>query len=292
MSSHQPRLSVVIATRDDPARVLPRISGLVGQAGRAGAELIVVRCNRRLSAPAVDAVRHLPGANLFECRAAGLAAAAGAIVAFTEDHCIVPEDWCARILRAFETRPDLVMLGGAVANGSNARIADRMNYWMTFAAYAPGRVIAQHPCISQLAVRAAMAGRALAPGELEGALIARWIEVPGAIEIDPAMTVVHVQSHGFWQTFAGHFHNGRATGGYSPRRRRAGTTQWQQALRLALQSGREHIWRTDAAFRKSGASLPSRGRSLLFIAPLLLCHLAGEVVGYRYGAGTSPHRLM
>src|SRR5262245_39876466 len=123
MSLHQPRLSVVIATRDDPARVLPRISGLVGQAG---AELIVVSCNPRLSAPAGDAVRHLPGANLFECRAAGLAAAAGAIVAFTEDHCVVPDDWCARILRAFEARPDLVMLGGAVANGSNVRIADRM----------------------------------------------------------------------------------------------------------------------------------------------------------------------
>src|SRR5262245_42389450 len=135
MSSHQPRLSVVIATRDDPARLLPWIAGLVGQADRDGAELIVVSCNPQLSVPTGVAVRHLPGAHLFECRAAGLAAAAGDIVAFTEDHCIVPDDWCARILRAFETRPDLVMLGGAVANGSNARIADRMSYWMTFAAY-------------------------------------------------------------------------------------------------------------------------------------------------------------
>src|SRR5262245_7618996 len=190
-----------------------------------------------------------------------------------------------------KTRPDLVMLGGAVANGSNARIADRMNYWMTFAAYAPGQVTAQHPCISQLAVRTAVVGRALAPGELEGALIARWIEVAGAIEIDPAMIVLHVQSHGFWNTFAVHFHNGRATGGYSSRRG-AGAMQWRLALRLAGQSGLEHVRRTDAAFRKKGASPLSRGGFLLFIAPLLLCHMAGEVVGYRYGVGSSPERLV
>jgi hypothetical protein len=289
---HRLKLSVVVATRDDPAHPLPRIAGLVSQAERTGTELIVVSCAGQISAPQRVVVRHLPGANLFDCRAAGFSAAVGNIVAFTEDHCIVPDGWCVRILNAFETRPDLVMLGGAVANGSNVRIADRMNYWMTFAAYAPGQVTAQHPCISQLAVRTAAVGQALAPGELESGLIARWIEVPGAIGVDPEMIVVHVQSHGFWKTFAVHFHNGRAAGGYSPRRRRDRVTRWNEALRQAMQSGREHVWRTDAAFRKRGASLVSRGSYLLFVTPLLLCHLAGECVGYRYGVGTSPNRLV
>jgi hypothetical protein len=289
---HPLKLSVVVATRHDPARVLPRLAGLVAQAQRVGAELIVVSCADQVSTPQALAVRHLPGASVFDCRAVGFSAAAGNIVAFTEDHCIPPDDWCARILKTFEARPDLVMLGGAVANGSEVRIADRMNYWMTFAAYAPGQVTARHPCISQLAVRSAAVGRVLSPGELESGLIARWIEVPGAIEVDHDMAVVHVQSHGFLKTCSLHFHNGRVTGGYSPRRRRDRVTRWNKALRLAVQSGREHVWRTDAAFRERGASLGSRASHLLFITPLLLCHLVGECVGYRYGVGTSPNRLV
>jgi hypothetical protein len=291
MAVSRPTLSVIVSTRKDPALLLAWMEGLADQVRRADAEIIVATCADRISAQGSVAVRHLPNASTFDCRAAGFSAAAGDIVAFTEDHCVVPDDWCARILSAFAARPDLVMLGGAVANGSTARIADRMNYWMTFAAYAPGQVTAQHPCISQFAVRTAAVGRALTPGELEADLIASWIEVPGAIEIDPEMTVVHVQSHGFWKTLAVHFHNGRATGGYSPRCGRHRDTRWNEALRLAMQSGREHVRRTDTAFRRGGASLLAHGAYLLLIAPVLLCHLAGEFVGYRYGAGTSPHRI-
>lgn len=42
----------------------------------------------------------------------GIAVATGDLVAFTDDDCVPPADWLARILHRFATQPDLIGLGG------------------------------------------------------------------------------------------------------------------------------------------------------------------------------------
>jgi hypothetical protein len=243
----QPALSVVISTRDDPARFGAQLSHLRQQVMAVDGELLVVTGASSLSVRQPDvAVHHLPGASVFDCRAAALSLAAADVVALTEDHCIQPEGWCARILHNYATRPGLVLLGGAVDNGSRRRLDDLMNYWTTFAPYSPEHLTARRPCVAQFAVKRSAINLPLQAGELEGALCEKWSGIPGAVYVDPGLVVRHEQSHGLLNTFAVHFHNGRTTGGFSRRGRgRMGTTE---ALIQSWRAGRAHYRRTRQSF--------------------------------------------
>lgn len=293
-STASPSLSVVISTRDRVSEILSNIDGLKRQVAAVGGELIVVSGapDDDDTTPADVRVRRLPEASVFDCRAAGVSLAAADIVALTEDHCVHPDDWCARILEDFARNRDLVLLGGAVANGSTARLEDRMNYWMTFATFAPGQVTARHPCIAQFAVRKSALELPLQPGALESAVIQKFQKRPGAILVDPKLEVRHDQSHGFWNTFAVHFHNGRATGGLSSRRPGGRNLSVFQSLGWAWSDSRAHLRRTAAAFRAGGKSRLATAGYLLLILPLVIAHGVGELVGYRTGPGKSAERLV
>lgn len=286
-----PRLSVVIATRDDPAVVVAHLAGLVRQVHGCDGELIVISCADRISSGVPPAIRvhHLPGTDVFECRAAAFSIARADIVALTEDHCVHPPDWCTRILRDFTLRPHLVLLGGAVANGSERRLTDRMNYWMTFATFAPGQVTARQPCIAQYAVRVSALHAPPAVGDLERRLIANLVRVPGAVHVDPHLVVRHEQSHGLWRTFAVHFHNGRSTAGLT--RSENGRIGWRSAIARSAANALAHLERTRRAFAVGGRSRAARAGSLGLVLPLLVCHAVGEAVGLRKGPGTSAQRV-
>jgi len=68
-------------------------------------------------------------------RATGLAVAAGAIVALTEDHARPDPDWCAQILRAHARLPHAA-IGGTIANGGDQPLAWAV-YFSDFARYQP-----------------------------------------------------------------------------------------------------------------------------------------------------------
>jgi hypothetical protein len=189
-------------------------------------------------------------------------------------------------------RPDLVLLGGAVANGSTRRIDDLMNYWTTFSPFAPGQVTARHPCIAQFIVKASAIHRTLKPGEMESELIVKLHQVPGAIYVDPELIVRHEQSHGFWNTFAVHFHNGRATGGFSPRRIDNRNLTILESLRCTYRDMNAHFGRSKRAFEAGQKPFRVRAAYLSLILPLIVAHGMGALVGYRLGPGASPHRLV
>lgn len=290
----KPALSVVISTVAPPDAVLRSSRDLIKQVAAAEGELIIITGASKTSLFATPGVRvhAMPDASIFDCRAQGLRLASGDIVALTEDHCIPATDWCARILQNFSTWPDLVLLGGAVINASNEHIEDLMNYWMTFATFAPGQVVATHPCVAQFIIRASVVHRQLDPGELEDKLIKKFETVPGAIRVDPELRVRHVQSHGFWNTFAMHYHNGRATGGFSVRRVNGGDLSMGKSLRWALIDAQAHLRRTARAFRAANRSMLATTGYCLLISPLVLAHGIGEFVGYHNGPGDSPARLL
>lgn len=290
----KPALSVVISTGAPPDAVLRSSRDLIKQVTAAQGELIIITAASKTSSFAAPGVRvhSMPGASVFDCRAQGLRLASGDIVALTEDHCIPASDWCARILQNFSTWPDLVLLGGAVINASNERIEDVMNYWMTFATFAPGQVVATHPCVAQFIIRASVVGRQLEPGELEDKLIKKFEMIPDAMRVDPELRVRHVQSHGFWNTFAMHYHNGRATGGFSVRRVNGGNLSMWKSLRWAWIDTQAHLHRTARAFRAANRSMLAITGYCLLISPLVVAHGIGEFVGYNNGPGESPVRLV
>lgn len=289
----RPALSVVISTRDDPAGFGAQLDGLRRQVAAVGGELLVVSGARSLSGPLPGiAVHHLPDASVFDCRAAAVSLAAADIVALTEDHCIAPEGWCERILHNYATRPGLVLLGGAVDNGSTRRIDDLMNYWATFAPYAPEHVTARRPCIAQIAIKRSAIDLPLQAGELEGALCEKWSGVPGAVHVDPGLVVRHVQSHGPLNTFVVHFHNGRTTGGYARHPADRGRISASEALVRSWRAGRAQYRRTRRSFVAGRVPWLSRRARLLMVMPLVCSQAIGEFVGYRYGLGDSPRRLV
>ena len=290
----KPALSVVISTRDKVSDIIPKVGSLLQQVQAVDGELIVISgaVEDDNTAPAGIRIQRLPGGSIFDCRAAAFSIVSADIIALTEDHCVHPEDWCARILRTFSARSRLVMLGGAVANGSNSRIEDLMNYWMTFATFAPGQVTARHPCIAQFIVKAPALQLPLKPGELESSIIQKFESIPGAIYVDPELRVRHEQSHGFWNTFVVHFHNGRATAGFSPRRVGHRNLPIKKALRWSWRDSKAHFRRSRQAFRAGNKSALLTIAYLLMILPLMLAHGIGEFVGYHKGAGQSPYRLV
>jgi len=286
-------LSVVISTTEPIDHIAAHLGNLMAQVEAVRGELIVVTGGNAPPerVPAGLRVHHIPGGSVFDCRAEGFSLASAGIVAFTEDHCVQSDGWCARILRDFQERPDLVLLGGAVANGSTRRIEDVMNFWMTFATFSPGQVIAKHPSISQFIVRASAIPRPLKPGQLESSVILTFETVPGAVYVDPELVVWHCQSHGFWNTFAAHFHNGRATGGLSPRRIGGRDLSVHDSLRWSWRDATAHVRRSRDAFAAGTTSSVVRARRLMLILPLIVAHGAGEFMGYRHGPGASAHHL-
>lgn len=99
-------LTVVVCTRDRPAMLEACLASLAGQARPPG-QVVVVDNSARRSAEAVAAGRpgvtyvHEPRPGLSIARNAGIAAASGQFVAFTDDDVELPESWTGEIVRAF-----------------------------------------------------------------------------------------------------------------------------------------------------------------------------------------------
>jgi hypothetical protein len=162
---------------------------------------------------------------------------------------------------------------------------------MTFATFAPGQVTAKHPCIAQFIVKLSAIEVPQRPGELESSTIEKCKRIPDAIYIDPELIVRHDQSHGFWNTFVAHFHNGRATAGFSTRRMGAQDNSLWKSLQWTLEDSLAHPRSTAEAFRSSNKPISSIAGYLLLISPLVAAHAIGEFVGYHTGPGRSAHRL-
>src|SRR5262245_2074398 len=162
---------------------------------------------------------------------------------------------------------------------------------MTLSTFSPGQVTATHPCISQFIVRASAIPRPLKPGELESSVIETFEVVPGAVYVDPGLVVRHCQSHGFRETFAAHFHNGRATGGLSPRRPSGCDLGIRDSWIWAWRDATAHVRRSREAFRAGTSSSLVRAGRLLLILPLIIAHGVGAFMGYRRGPGASAHHL-
>jgi len=281
-------LSVVLATIEPWPDLANCLAVLEPQVAAVGGEIIVGDGH----GAALDAARasasdrlswlRIPGASVFELRARAVERARGEIVALTEDHCIVGADWCAQILEAFRLHPDAVGVTGPVLNGSTEHLIDWANFVHTFGAFFPPVNNAQQhrapPAANVAYRRSALGSGPFAPGWIELDLCGRLFREQ-QYHMHDAITVTHVQSHGFWGTLRAHFDNGRSTTGLDRSPSRHLQLPWNLfggALR---------------AMSNEARSTPAVRASLPLVFLLSCCHSAGEVVGVLAGPGRSPARL-
>jgi hypothetical protein len=290
-------LSVVLATIEPLADLAQCLEVLAPQVAAVGGEIIVGdghwgegegegrEPQFDLSAGAGQddlSLFRIPGASVFELRARAVERARGDIVALTEDHCLVGSDWCRQILDAFSSNPDVMAVTGPVLNGSTDRLIDQANFLHTFASCVPPvsrTQIDRCPPSANVAFRRCAIGSGPIPaGHIELAISPRLFR-ERLFHVHDAITVTHVQSHGFWLTLRAHFDNGRSTTGLHrvPLTRRQ--LPWSP-LRGALRAMSPEARATPAV----RGSLP-----LMFL--LSCCHAAGEVAGIIAGPGRSPARL-
>jgi hypothetical protein len=295
-------LSVVIATTDSWPATRACLTALLPQVAALGAELVLADGTGR-ALPEEEGPRHpelvrlrKPGASVFELRAAGVAASRGQIIALTEDHCVAAPDWCRRIIEAHRRHADALAVGGGVANGSTDSIVDWANYLLTFSTFLPpidGHRRDRCPTASNASYKRAV----LFPPDVSAdGPRAGWIEFElnptlharGQFLVDDAILVHHVQSYGFLEFLATHFHNGRSTAGLAALR------PWKERralLRSRFRQPRRLLATTLRVVKSQPELHPKARRSIPLVAALACCHTAGEIAGLVFGAGRSPERL-
>ncbi len=116
-------VSIVVPTRDRPASLERCLAALAGQLGLGSFEIVVfddgsadgARVADIVAAQPVARLVRLEGAGPAAARNAGVEAAAGQTVCFTDDDCEPEPGWAARLAARLETGPDAV--GGTNVNG-------------------------------------------------------------------------------------------------------------------------------------------------------------------------------
>ena len=291
------RLSIVVATTHAWPFLKPCLESLLPQCETLGAELVISdstgECLPHPLPHSFSKIRHLalPGASVFDLRAKATGEATGEIVAWTEDHCVPAPDWCQKIREAHDRHPAADIIGGAVANGSQDSPIDWSNFLCTFGPFIPpmGRPPKNRaPAVANLSIkRRALPSVPIRAGFIEIACEARLLSA-GRIRFDDSILVTHIQSWGFWGTFAAHFHNGRSTTGLladalSPARR---LRQMIVCFLMPIE-----LMRTSVTPLLGKPGVPW-GRNLPLMFALALAFSVGELVGLAgNGAGRSPHFL-
>jgi len=294
--SNRPDLSIVIGSAQAWPEVRLPLESLRAQLDGLRAEVIVglghpdgMSPSYAASYPGLQSFCE-PGASVFWLRTRGIEMARGDIIAVTEDHCRVDANWCREILRAHREHPDFDWIGGAVDNGADRALIDWANYLISNVPFMPP--IASGPCGAISAQANLSLKRQARPridsqlGNMEMLLIERLADSGQRFYADNSICVDHVQSHGFWNTFAVHYHNGRSIAGYR-RERIAPAERWLRLLTTPILPGWLILrpWRHLLSKRRrlgwAVASLP-------LMVGLSFCHAAGEAVGYLHGPGGSP----
>lgn len=293
------RLSIVVATTHPWPEIRECLESLRDQAAAHGAEILVADGDGA-GFPETEAgihpnVRVLErrGASVFALRALGLSQASGDVIAITEDHCRVAPDWCARIVDAHRDHPEAAAIGGAVENGATSTLIDWANFALVFSPFMPP---IRNGESEQIALQANISYKRRVIPETMGRfgmmefLFNRELRDRGErLVADGRILVHHHQSHGIRRTCASHFHNGRSIAGFRlpelrglERLARIGSTVVLPPFLLWL-TLRNVAWKG----RLEGGILAS----VPLLLPLVVCHAAGELIGYVAGPGDSPRRI-
>lgn len=286
-----PELSVVVGTTEREPAIAACLARLAPQVRQCSLEIIVAYRDPHGLPPGLDghpAIKLIcsPGASIFELRAVGGNAAQGEIVAFTEDHCLVADDWCEQIIARHRQKPDTAVIGGVMKNASSRYYIDIANFFLTFGLFtAAGKKTRVYPPpAANISFKRKVIPQTLSAGDMEFVVNPRLCAA-GVTQLDDSLIVEHVQSRGFKNTCAAHFHNGRASAGM------VSLTPGMRSYRLlrcvALPFKLSYRGALAMHQNQSAGVIPA----LPFFVSLAICHTAGVAIGLLKGAGKSPWKL-
>jgi hypothetical protein len=292
-------LSVAIGSTQPWPEAHAVLESVYKQAETAGAEVILA-VRDESGRPPTDAYPNLNvivglGETVFELRLRAVEAASAEIVAITEDHCQVAQDWCERIIASHAEFPEADVIGGAVANGACDSIG-----WAGF-------LISNGPFLPPLETRerAIVSGhanvtfkrRALwgwgAGGMDDGRFRAQLRSEGGHLMTDGRFEVLHVQWFPPLQMCTYQFHGGRAIAG-SQRANLSRAQWWRRLIKVLLLPVRAVGNAPRVTFRAAMCNSELRSPMLRCQPWLLLLYLfsySGELVGHLFGPGRSLYHL-
>jgi hypothetical protein len=233
-----------------------------------------------------------PRESVFRVRRAGYSAAQAELVAVTEDHCVVAEDWLDRIVAAHAAERRTAAVGGAVENGTQEHISDWALYLMGHVRWAPP--LPREPGIvvghSNISYKRWAIDRMPQDGiESIEIFFHRYLRRSGQrVIVDDRIRVKHHQCISLPELLRLQYNNGRAIAGL--RRDQMRAADW---LRLVLPLGLAAFRLVRTVSVASTKPLP-RAAVLLSIPYLATSHVAhalGETVGYLRGQGSSAIQL-
>jgi hypothetical protein len=288
-----PVISVLLPTMQPWPEISSALAAVLAQTAAPLFEVLVLDGHGdALPAPPEDpSVRwlRLPGADTFELRAAGIAAARGTIVAVSEDHCIARPGWLAAIAAAHGAGPVPAVLGVVANHPDSAMTAmDRANFILTFAGQNSHRLDTGRrrlPVPTNLSFKRA-ALPSPRPGELEYRWIAR-LSAAGTLGVSRSIILQHRQRWGR-ATLAVHLASGRSFGA-SVRE-----APWRHRLHwwagLPLLPARLARLVTPDLLSGAGGARPTVADALC-LGLLVLVNVCGQVLGAVAGPGGSRRRL-
>ncbi len=291
-----PRLSVLLATVHPWPAVKTALECARNQDGGADFEILLLDGNGAAlpgePGPPVRWIR-APGKDGFELRAMGFAEARGAVIAITEDHCVMLPDWCRRILAAHEKTPAAVLIGAVANHPDSARRAiDRANFLLTFGPFsAPIEPLTSWrlPVPTNISFkRSALSDPPFLPGWVEYGLLAELRE-RNEIELAPDVLLEHRQSWGVLRALVVHFSSGRSYGASTrtwPSRERR---HWYRELRSLP---RRMYWMTLPALRRGAGGAAPGAADRIWLKTLILANALGQLTGSIAGPGRSRRLLV
>jgi hypothetical protein len=292
-------ISVTVSTSEGWPGIKTALLTLARTVELAGGELVVTDGSGN-PPPAPDdlgaTIRWLshPGESVFELRHRAYEQARGEIVAITEDHVHVPEDWAARMIKAHAQHPEASAIGGSVLNGSPESAMGTASFMLNLAPIAAP--IPSGPANALLvgAVNVSYKRPAIEKmrtyygnGAIDLFHQQDLVERGAVLLNDDSIRVSHVQDVGIAGTAALNYHAGRSVAGL---RRDIGIP-----ARL-IRIGGTPFLPLARYVRKARILVPKGyGPALLRCTPALLlllyAHGLGESMGYMLGPGNSPNKL-
>lgn len=283
-------LTLLIPTTKPPPGAWWAAEAVRAQAVEHNAEILVVSGNDIALPQPSPPVRvvHLPGADVFELRAAGLAATEGEIIVLLEDHNYPTDDFCERILASFAEHPAAMGVVGSATNGALG-LLDRASFLLTWGPFlAPTPIVDQHRCPPPgiVAFR-----RSALP---EGVPQRGWLEYEMVVGLrdkqqlvaDDRVQINHIQHLGF-RAFPIQFHAGRAYGGleHEPRSSLSRKRRLRDAAAIPLVLVRQTL----EGLRRGGNK--ESFACMAAVGAFATCNALGQMVGVLFGPGNSASHL-
>lgn len=237
----------------------------------------------------------LSRSSVFQLRPHAIAATRAPIVALTEDHCTVSEDWAEAMLAAHADNPATPIIGGAVDNAAVERTADWACYFVVQARCLPPVVAEPRDRLNHANIsykRHALEhttefGDLGMLDALQQAATAEETNGGPSARIDPRPIVYHDQSLATERFIAENFHAGRTYGAFV--RARGGPRRWLRLVATPAMPAARIIWVANHGARSKHRSKLASALPLCLV--LLYSQAAGQVVGLLTGPGNSPFEV-